>query len=437
MADVWVNSWLDIWGTVAAPDDDGRMRFKVEIDWDRDGFNVGTVSTGEEVITGGGGGTGDQFGELFGETFGTSTTTTDVYGDAYSNTYGVTEPIVIIDTGDDVSALVRPRTSPISAEYGRDQSTALAPTVAGRASVTLDNRDRRFSPRNATSPLYGKVKPARPVRITRDVAGSVYTLFRGHTDDSPINPDLDSRTVAFSLVDSLADFRGQNITTGLYQGVRTGDAINLILDAFGWPADLRDVDAGATFIRWWWEDNTDALTALDKIVRSEGPPAILTVSADGSIVFRDRHHRLIRSASTSSQQTWRGAENSGSGALTYRRGVNLASAEFAHDAAHLPGVYNVDYTYPTTANIAYVASRGHKVIRLPFRWERIQPTLGGALNAAELARIQAVVTSANANGMQVILDVHNYAEFINSTANGGATLKLGGGTLTDAHLTNL
>ena len=209
--------------------------------------------------------------------------------------------------GDNVTARIRPLTGTVTAEYGRDQSTALAPTMAGTAGVVLDNRSRDYSPRNTASPLYGKLRPARPVRITRTVGATTYTLFTGHTDDTPINPDVDSRTVALSMVDGLADFRGQNITTPLYRGIRTGEAIGYVLDACGWSSTLRDLDPGSTVCPWWWEDGTDALTALDKIVRSEGPPALLTVGTDGSIVFRDRHHRLTRTESTTSQGTWRGA----------------------------------------------------------------------------------------------------------------------------------
>jgi hypothetical protein len=237
---------------------------------------------------------------------------------------------------DNVTSLVRPLSGAVSAEYGRDQSTALAPTVSGRGNVTLDNRDRRFSPRNVSSPLYGKVKPSRPVRITRttptpgtpasfgDVYGDIYfdtyggtsgvvtdsattfTLFVGYTDDSPINPDVDSRTVTLSLIDGLARLRGQAITTPLYRGVRSGQAINYILDACGWPAALRDIDPGGSIFPWWWEDNTDALTAIDKVLRSEGPPALLTMGPLGEVIFRDRHHRLIRPNSITSQSTWRG-----------------------------------------------------------------------------------------------------------------------------------
>jgi hypothetical protein len=194
--------------------------------------------------------------------------------------------------------------APVTVSYGRDQSTALAPTVSGTGSFTLANDDRRFSPRNAASPLYGTIKPARPVRITREWSGTTYTLGQFHTDDSPINPDIVAKTVSLSLLDSLADFRGNTISTPLYRGIRTGQAIGYILDACGWDADLRSLDSGATVIPWWWEDGTDALTALDKALRSEGPPAMLTVGTDGSIVFWDRHHRLLRATSQTSQQTW-------------------------------------------------------------------------------------------------------------------------------------
>ena len=213
-----------------------------------------------------------------------------------------------LDPGEDVTALVRPLVAPVAAQYGRDQSTALAPSVSGQGSFTLDNRDRRFSPRNKTSPLYGKVKPARPVRITRELGGTSYVLFRGFTDDTPINPDLNSRTVNVTLVDALAVLRGQNISTAVHSGLRTGEAIGLVLDAAGWPANLRDLDAGATVIPWWWEDGIDALAAIEKIVRSEGPPALFTVGSAGEVIFRDRHHRLTSAPSLTSQGTWRGVD---------------------------------------------------------------------------------------------------------------------------------
>ncbi|HEY8966515.1 MAG TPA: glycoside hydrolase family 5 protein [Candidatus Methylacidiphilales bacterium] len=85
-------------------------------------------------------------------------------------------------------------------------------------------------------------------------------------------------------------------------------------------------------------------------------------------------------------------------------GVNLSCAEWGP----LPGVYGTQYRYPTEAEFDYYHGKGLDLIRLPFRWERLQPTLNAALDAAELARMDAVIGYAHARGMKVILDMHNY-----------------------------
>ncbi len=90
-------------------------------------------------------------------------------------------------------------------------------------------------------------------------------------------------------------------------------------------------------------------------------------------------------------------------ALNY--GVNLAGAEFGDV---FPGVYDTDYTYPSNSVLDYYSGKGLKLIRLPIKWERIQPTMNTALNATELNRITAVVDYAKTKGMQVIVDMHNY-----------------------------
>ncbi len=94
--------------------------------------------------------------------------------------------------------------------------------------------------------------------------------------------------------------------------------------------------------------------------------------------------------------------------ITYR-GINLASAEF--NSNRLPGTIHKDYTYPKHADIDYFAGKGMNVFRLPFRWERLQPTLREAFDAAELGRVDAFVNHATGNGAHVVLDPHNYARY--------------------------
>ena len=88
-------------------------------------------------------------------------------------------------------------------------------------------------------------------------------------------------------------------------------------------------------------------------------------------------------------------------------GLNIAGGEFGEGAGH----YGRDYIYPGAAELEYAAKKGFSVIRLPFRWERLQPKLNGELNQAELNRLREVVALASARKLSVILNPHNYARY--------------------------
>ncbi|MBO6754762.1 MAG: glycoside hydrolase family 5 protein [Roseibium sp.] len=101
------------------------------------------------------------------------------------------------------------------------------------------------------------------------------------------------------------------------------------------------------------------------------------------------------------------APTSGAAASACLRGVNLAGGEFGK----LPGEYGRTHIFPSTETMDYFAARGANAIRLPFRWERLQPALFGPLNQAEFAHLQKTVARATSRGLTVILDPHNYAEY--------------------------
>ncbi len=88
-------------------------------------------------------------------------------------------------------------------------------------------------------------------------------------------------------------------------------------------------------------------------------------------------------------------------------GVNEAGAEFGRGI----GTYNKDYTYPGAKQFDYCQAKGLKVIRLPFKWERIQPGLNQPLAEAELARLDGVVALARERDLKLLLDMHNYARY--------------------------
>lgn len=214
----------------------------------------------------------------------------------------------ITSPGEDVTSRF-PEKETLAIAYGRDQARAFSPTRPGTANLELDNESRDYSPENASSPLAGKLGPGRDVMVQATYNSRAYTLYRGKLDDYEVNPNKGEWSVNFTALDGLATLKTVDISTALYPGLRTGEAIGRVLDAVGWTGG-RDIDSGGTTIRWWWEEDTNAYTALEKIVASEGPGAFMTIGPSGQFIFRDRHHRLVRTESTTVQATFRdsGAE---------------------------------------------------------------------------------------------------------------------------------
>lgn len=100
------------------------------------------------------------------------------------------------------------------------------------------------------------------------------------------------------------------------------------------------------------------------------------------------------------------------------KGVNLSGLEFGsglvpwHNYA-IPGVEHYNY---------WAQDVGANIVRLPFKWERLQSEAGGALNQQYLDFIKEAVNNATANGMTIILDLHNYAEYKGQRLSNSAAL---------------
>ncbi|WP_205857481.1 glycoside hydrolase family 5 protein [Phytoactinopolyspora endophytica] len=103
----------------------------------------------------------------------------------------------------------------------------------------------------------------------------------------------------------------------------------------------------------------------------------------------------------------RAAADPGDG--TFYVGANLAGLEFS--PWKMPGTPHFDYAVPTPEELDYMNSRNLTVIRLPFRWQRVQHALNGPLDAEYLGFITDVVDYAGTQGMKIILDVHDYGKY--------------------------
>lgn len=110
-------------------------------------------------------------------------------------------------------------------------------------------------------------------------------------------------------------------------------------------------------------------------------------------------------------------------------GVNMAGADFG---SNFPGEYNHDYTYPTAADLDYWNQKGLRMIRFPFKWERLQLELNGPLTQFDLTKMKELVQAAEERNMPVILDLHNYCR---RYLNGEHTI-IGTNGLTVEHLSS-
>ena len=92
-------------------------------------------------------------------------------------------------------------------------------------------------------------------------------------------------------------------------------------------------------------------------------------------------------------------------------GVNLAGADFGPPKRGTPSVYGKDYIYPTAQEFDEFSGKGMNVFRLPFLWERLQPTLRAPFERQELERLETAVRLGVQAGGTVLLDPHNYARY--------------------------
>ena len=109
-------------------------------------------------------------------------------------------------------------------------------------------------------------------------------------------------------------------------------------------------------------------------------------------------------------------------------GTNLSGMERALSGLRLgaSSMPNVDFTVPRAADVAYLASTGHRKNRLPIQWELLQPMLHntpanpaaraaigqpGEFHAVYASYITGVLDAHAAVGSRCIIDLHNYCRY--------------------------
>lgn len=274
------------------------------------------------------------------------------------------------------------QTRKITAIYssGNNMSVMLAgSTLSG----SYGHPNKLYAATGSTAPT----KPATPSAPTPPVV----------TKPSPSAP-----TTTSGLTVALSSFNGKDFAGGIYLtspglSVKDTDANRA---AFHKGAKVRFADGQIRTVSMYYRSGGNMTVLLDGAPvdgRKVGYPRTISVSSTG----------FSQPAAGGSSAPGAGSAPSNPISLV---GVNLAGAEFGV-ADGLPGRYQIHYIYPGEADFKRYANLNMKLVRLPFRWERIQPKLNQDLNKTELGRLMATLDHAKKHNVQVILDMHNYYRY--------------------------
>jgi hypothetical protein len=162
----------------------------------------------------------------------------------------------------------------------------------GTLSLRIVDQNGDFNPQNPSGPYYNLLTPMRKVQITATYGATTYPIFSGFITSYTTTTPKNANDVVYTTIQAVDAFRlAQNAqiatVAGTSAGQLSGARINALLDAIGWPASMRDVDAGLTTMQADPGTARTSLAAMQTVETSEY--GALYVNAAGSFVFQDRN----------------------------------------------------------------------------------------------------------------------------------------------------
>lgn len=166
--------------------------------------------------------------------------------------------------------------------------------------VTMNNTHQRYTYENSDSPLYGYILPKRPIRtyagFKKSGTAEVIPIFVGLTQGMPTYSDSNNSTATFTALDFLSEIGNMQLSsTIMMRDVRTDEAIDAVLQAFGMDASMYSLDKGLNVIPFLdLESGENAGQVLQKLVQAEN--GALWLNENGIIRFAPRVADLGKTA---------------------------------------------------------------------------------------------------------------------------------------------
>jgi hypothetical protein len=189
--------------------------------------------------------------------------------------------------------------------------------IGGSAKIVFVDQTGTFNPANTGSPLFGKIKPMRKIRMTATFNSISYSLGSFYVQEwnykSPSG--FDPAYVTLNCVDGFQLLNLTTLTTvsGGTGGQTTAQRVTSLLDAGEWPGGMRDISTTATTTVQADSGNSRSLLAsLQEIEQTE--TGALYVDQRGFVKFMSRTDIITASGSTLTKFS----DVNGSGDITYQ-----------------------------------------------------------------------------------------------------------------------
>ena len=189
--------------------------------------------------------------------------------------------------------------------------------IGGSAKIVFVDQTGTFNPANTGSPLYGKIKPMRKIRMTASFNSINYSLGSFYVQEwnyqSPTG--FDPAYVTLNCVDGFQLLNLTTLTTvsGGTAGQTTSDRVTSLLDSGDWPGGMREISTTSTTTVQADSGNSRSLLAsLQEIEQTE--TGALYVDQRGFVKFMSRADIITASGSALTKFS----DVDGSGDITYQ-----------------------------------------------------------------------------------------------------------------------
>lgn len=176
----------------------------------------------------------------------------------------------------------------VQSRIRRGRNHELDRVEAGKSTTRLRDPDGWFDSTNLASPFSPNVRPMRRIVIQGTWQGVTYDRFNGYIED--FEQGWTRGPAGYAWVDIHAVDAFKVLALAKVSTTRSaelsGTRVGAILDAIGWPAADRAIDAGISTVQGVTLTDEPALTHLQAVELTEG--GLLFVSRDGKITFLDR-----------------------------------------------------------------------------------------------------------------------------------------------------